>query len=407
MQVLQEYVPLLTICLGRFSGGDSPASAGSLLDKGEAGVERGGQGAQGIPSKRNLIAPGAPQTFLLSNIQRLITPSGRTKSKFLSDQAQQKNALLVTVTETWLHNGVFDAEVSHDFPSYVLYRYDREGWQGGGVALYLRNNLTGEVIGSEDNGVCEVLVVHVHQLNTVVIVLYRPPDTRLSEFTPILSRLDSILSSLPDPTPNIVLMGDFNFQSKNLSWIRSDDGFLVPQVHTFKQGVAGDGHHVRQQAAKLCEVALKHNLIQQVDIATQGQEILDLVFSNNEDLMSSVSAEEWSCFTDHSIVSATVSHKLGKEIIVEENHLLKSSDRLKRLNVDWEPMLELAKKCPIFAQAWFMEAVIPILENSVPLQQLKNKGRFRWKERGISSGESFPRSKTKSGFPPLCKRSPS
>ena len=107
MQVLQEYVPLLMICLGRFSGGDSPASAGSLLDKGEAGVERGGQGAQGIPSKRNLVAPGAPQTFLLSNIQRLITPSGRTKSKFLSDQAQQKNALLVTVTETWLHNGVF------------------------------------------------------------------------------------------------------------------------------------------------------------------------------------------------------------------------------------------------------------------------------------------------------------
>ena len=77
---------------------------------------------------------------------------------------------------------------------------------------------------------------------------------------------------------------------------------------------------------------------------------------------------------------------------MEENHLLKSSDRLKRLNfnkadwkgikselskVDWEPMLELAKECPISAHAWSMEAVIPILENSVPLRQLKNKGRTR------------------------------
>ena len=111
------------------------------------------------------------------------------------------------MTETWLHPGIFDGEVSHDFPDYTLYRCDRVGRQG--VALYLRNDLTGEVIGSEDNGVCELLAIHVHQLNTVIRVVYRPPDTRLSEFSTILTKLDSILCNLPDPTPNIVLVGDY------------------------------------------------------------------------------------------------------------------------------------------------------------------------------------------------------
>ena len=108
---------------------------------------------------------------MLTNIQRLITPSGKTKSKFLSDQSEQCQALFVAVTETWLHAGVYDAEVSHDFPGYSILRCDRVGRQGGGVAVYLRDDLTGEVLGSFDNGVCELLVVFVHQLNTVAAVI--------------------------------------------------------------------------------------------------------------------------------------------------------------------------------------------------------------------------------------------
>ena len=185
-----------------------------------------------LPSKRaTTCSAGGFQTFLLSNIQRLITPSGKTKSKFLSDQAELNNSLIVAVTETWLHSAIFDAEVTHDFPGYSLFRCDRDGRQGGGVALYVRDDLTCETLGSIDNGVCELLVVQIHQLNTVVAVLYRPPDTRIAEFTPILSQLDTLLCELQDPTPNIVLMGDFNFQDQTLSWRRSDDGLLVPLVH--------------------------------------------------------------------------------------------------------------------------------------------------------------------------------
>ena len=167
----------------------------------------GDAGAKILPGQRaSTCSPGGFQTFILTNIQRLITPSGKTKTKFLSDQAELNNALFLAVTETWLHSGVFDAEVTHDFPGYSILRCDRSGRQGGGVALYLRDDLTGELLGSMDNGVCELMVVHIHQLNTVVAVLYRPPDTRITEFSPILSELDKLLYDLKDPMSNIVLL---------------------------------------------------------------------------------------------------------------------------------------------------------------------------------------------------------
>ena len=43
------------------------------------------------------------------------------------------------------------------------------------MALYVREDLTGDILRSYDNGVCKLLVVMVHQLNTAVAVVYRPP----------------------------------------------------------------------------------------------------------------------------------------------------------------------------------------------------------------------------------------
>ena len=185
------------------------------------------------------------QSFILSNIQRLITPSGRTKSGFLSDQAHLNGALFVAVTETWLTPHILDSEVCHNFPGYSLFRSNRETRQGGGVALYVREDLTGDVLCSYDNGVCGLLVVMIHQLNTAVAVLYRPPDTRFREFSDILVKLDSCLTSLPSPTPTVAVMGDLNFPRHCLVWSRGggegSDGDLIPIVagHREEESVGG------------------------------------------------------------------------------------------------------------------------------------------------------------------------
>ena len=107
-------------------------------------------------------------------------------------------------------------------PGYTVIRQDRHGRIRGGVCLFLRDNLTGEVLCSYSNGVCEVLIVKVYQLDTIVVVLYRPPDTDLCEFTPILNKIDSVLQNLPAPAPNITLMGDLNFPSSVITWQVAD-----------------------------------------------------------------------------------------------------------------------------------------------------------------------------------------
>ena len=127
-----------------------------------------------------------------------------------------------------------------------------------------------------------------------------------------------------------------------------------------------------------------------MDQTTHGREILDLIFSNNEDLVSSVSVEAWPAFTDHSVVSAVVSYKLEKEQDLEESHLLESGRRLKKLNfnkapwpeiqaelriVDWSPMVELADQGPVAAHEWFIEKLLPLLEKHVPVRGPKKKGR--------------------------------
>ena len=45
-------------------------------------------------------------------------------------------------------------------------------------------------------------------------------------------------------------------------------------------GVWYRSEEIAPQAAKLCNLMLKHNMIQQVDQATRGREILDLIFTN-------------------------------------------------------------------------------------------------------------------------------
>ena len=334
------------------------------------------------------------QTFILTNIQRLITPSGRTKSGFLHDQAQLGNALLVAVTETWLSPMIMDSEVTHNFPGYSILRCDRGARQGGGVALYIREDLTGDILCSFDNGVCELLVVMVHQLNTVVVVAYRPPNTRISEFSELLSKLDGVLEELPAPTPTITVMGDFNFPKSSIVWSRCDgeDSDLVPLVAGHREGETVEGKQDRLQAARLCDLAVKHSMIQQVDKPTHGIEILDLILTNNHDLVSSVSVDPWPRFTDHKIVTAYVSYKLGAGIDIAESHLLESGRRLKALNfnkalwveiqaelseIDWTEMEEAAETSPTAALSVFMQELVPLLERHVPVKAAKKKKRNR------------------------------
>ena len=104
-------------------------------------------------------------------------------------------------------------------------------------------------------------------------------------------------------------MGDLNFNKQAITWSGHDgmDGDLVPLVHNHREVATADGKQDRLQAAKLCDLATKFSLVQKVSEPTHGTEILDLIFTNDPDLVSSVSVESWPRMTDHRVVTANVS----------------------------------------------------------------------------------------------------
>ena len=106
-----------------------------------------------------------------------------------------------------------------------------------------------------------MLFVHVHQLNTIVTVVYRPPDTGLNEFAPILHMMEEVFQNLPAPLPTITVMGDLNFPASVVTW-HVMDGSLYPRVAGPRVGNNKEcqGGQVRQQATRLFDLMAKFHL---------------------------------------------------------------------------------------------------------------------------------------------------
>ena len=321
------------------------------------------------------------------NIARLMTQSGRSKAGFLSDQALLREALMVGVCETWLEPSIMDSEVLHNFTGYSIFRGDRTNRQGGGVALYLNDKLSGDTLASFDNSVCQAIVVMVHQTNTCVVVCYRPPDTRVAEFNGMIETVETTLAALPTPVPNIVIMGDFNLPRSVVQWQRSEEGNLFPLVAPHREGETAGGKQDRLQAHRLMELAAKYFMQQEVDMPTHAAECIDLIFTNNCDLVSGCQTENLPLFSDHKLVIAHTTFHLNEEREkLEQQYLCPVASRYNALDynkapwaevetklgqVDWKPMDELSKSSPDDALAWFHDKLLPILEEMVPKKKIR------------------------------------
>ena len=237
--------------------------------------------------------------------------------------------------------------------------------------------------------VCELLVVHVHQLDTVVCLVYRPPDTRLEEFSGLLQCLDKTLSQLQSPSPTVILMGDFNFPKTCISWNWSDQSDLVPLVAGHREGETVGGKQDRLQAQKLLDLTSKYSLLHQVDKNTHIVEVLDLIFTNNSDLVNNISVEDWPTFTDHKIVICSTTYNFKQDDTVsDEQYLCESGKHYSALDfykapwaeikeelgqINWDHLQELAQTSPTKALAEFHKQVLGVLEKLVPVKLKKSK----------------------------------
>ena len=210
------------------------------------------------------------------------------------------NQLFIALTETWLRDHL-DAELK--IQGYTCFRSDRvrprrhqRGRDSGGVAIYIRDDLasTAENILTYSNSVVEVLCVYIKAENIFVTVVYRQPDdtkgghrSTSREFQHALNEIKRSLNSLPSPTPDIVMCGDFN----------------LPHVK-WPEGTAGKkaSKEEKLMSKALEELLTEHFLMQVVQTPThRSGNTLDLCFSNNAALVHSYNCCP-SIFSDHHIL---------------------------------------------------------------------------------------------------------
>ena len=215
--------------------------------------------------------------FVYLKISRLLLDNGRNKSKisFLHDICEE-STLFIGLCETFLNSNVLDAEVS--LPGYNISRCDRRDRIGGGVCLYIKDNIGFEELLSHSNSVCEALILRLKNPDLILVNIYRPPNASCEDFNDILNEVRKCTNKLPAPLSNIIIAGDFNFP--NTEW----DSITISC----------------NQAAKLKDLTDSLFLRQYVMSPTRNQNILDLVFSNDE-LIASVESRK-TFMSDHNIV---------------------------------------------------------------------------------------------------------
>lgn len=198
---------------------------------------------------------------------------------------------IIIGTETWLNSAIGSSEIINPSAGYDVYRKDRPNQSYGGVLIAVRNVF----LSSESTELdvdCEILWVRLDMVGAKSLYIgafYRPP----SSDSAYLSHLDSSLGlgRLTHSTGcNIWLGGDFN--TPHVDW----DSLEV------KPSAAG----TRPLHQQLVDITLDHNLDQVVDQPTRGDNILDLLLTNNKTSLSKLSILPGLGKSDHDIVYAEI-----------------------------------------------------------------------------------------------------
>ena len=287
-----------------------------------------------------------PCPFLFGNIEGLMTRAGRVaKIPMLEEESKQENYLFMALTETFFDETAKESEYRIEGYSHIL--CNRINRPRGGVIIYLRNDLTYKVVANMSDNMCSLLAITINELSLTTILVYRPPirhDPKNRYDGPqleqsfndiVINNIKSIIQNLGSPVPNILLMGDFNFPRAN--W---NEGVASP---------VSDNSSESRMLNRLLDVCETHNLLQRISFGTRptptgGNNILDLVFTNNHELISDIRRQK-TAMSDHALIECDVHpHYLNHRSPYKPLNMQSSNDDLSIFNMhraDWDNIRNL------------------------------------------------------------------
>jgi hypothetical protein len=164
-------------------------------------------------------------------------------------------------------------------------------------------------------------------------------------------------------------------------------------VEKHREEETSGGKQDRLQAQQLLDLASKHCLVQEVERPTHSIEVLDLVFTNNCELVNNIVLEAWPAFTDHKLVVVSTTYQLLPTYSDhEQQHLCETGRRFSTLNfnkapwneiseelanIDWNNMEDLAKTDTAAALGLFHSKLLEVLERLVPAKKKRHKPRYK------------------------------
>ena len=148
---------------------------------------------------------------LYVNIRGVCPKCNRTKLCYIQDMASESNSAFLILTEMHLTADT-DTEVS--VPGYQLFRADRAVRSHGGAMVYVRTDLSSQLVASHSNSYCEIVDVKVKTLDTLLLCVYRPPDCPFVQFQEAIDVFQEAINK----TMKVSLMHTQSAPSHGRSW---------------------------------------------------------------------------------------------------------------------------------------------------------------------------------------------
>ena len=313
-------------------------------------------------SAQEKLNPSINTTIITANIQGLYTKNFKTKVNVLAEVAAVSNAGFIILTESHLRPAIRDAEVN--IKNYVMFRADRANRRKkGGVVIYVRTDLAGswEVMLTGSDRRVEYMVLHNRRLNLVLGGIYRPPSCKLDYLNNVLCNIRNAVDQIGTPEPTILLTGDFN----------------LPIIRWDSMTIEGGSDSRRRQAESLMSFASDLNLEQVIDVPTRENNVLDLVFINNDQLINDLKVED-TIMSDHRMILLKTNIILKAETPITGNEIRPPLKKLNFYNenikwdvinkdfidTDWDTIFNGLSPDQIYAL--FYEKILATCEKHVP-----------------------------------------
>ena len=279
---------------------------------------------------------------------------------------ENSEADIICLTETWLHENIFENEIL-DCSQYTVHRKDRQlqgthrektrqggGRAWGGVLTAVSSRYRCRRVEESECNIdsTEIVWVEVFLPSNVSLYIgcaYLPPKPPIN-LVEYLHLSVSRIQRLARPQDNIVLCGDFNFP--DIMWQKCTDypDILTPVL---------SGSTNAEMAADFLDTINELDLHQQVPFPTRGANFLDLLFTSNLDFTMTVSHSESAIKSDHSAFTCNIvppstrtTHQKRKQV-TKYNWNKADLNQLNKLlqKCQWDSLNEtddVNKKCQTF-----------------------------------------------------------